>query len=713
MTWRRATLRQTTSAGRDTFGRLTETPSPTPNVTVSDGTVDAIYGNGQTSYKAAVDMDGGTSYVPTVGTANITIIGGDVTYVYGGGRALTEDSSSADCAMVTERANITITGGTVGYVSGGGLNGPATDETWSASSGQDCVIVEETVITVSGGDVENLFAGGYNGQWSYTYKIDADGALVFSNYNGTTFEEVRNTVESAVVNVEEGASITNLYLGGRSYSYVASTVANITGGSIDKLSTSGSYGYAGDVALSVSGGEITTLELVTRNYAGDIAVNVTGGSVTDFYAGMGGAYKESNCIERDYNISTVAILGDVSVTFASGTVTNAYLTTGLERAERFTCNVPLTVKTMEISTDGYTGEKTSSGNFASENDKAVWDAVIILAETAQSFKPSGSSGSDITYGSGLEGYVVALNDSGAYVLKSAIDAGIDNLAETGGTYFASLADAYEAAADGDTITLLADCSETLTVEKAVTIQCGEYLSTDSISAGEGYVLTVEGTTVTVKIYTELAITPSDTRLSGGGAVTLTVSGLPEGAEVTVTCDDEGVTVSGSGTTFTAELPNSTKTYTFTATFDGKGTHTAATASCEVSATRRASSSGGSSSSSTTYRIYTESSEGGEVSVSATRARRGTTVTITVEPEDGYELDALTVTDPDGEEIDVEQRSSTRYTFEMPRSSVTVEVAFVETEDSEESEEDSGDALSSTCFPAVWSDTVFLEKAIPI
>ena len=228
-----------------------------------------------------------------------------------------------------------------------------------------------------------------------------------------------------------------------------------------------------------------------------------------------------------------------------------------------------------------------------------------------------------------------------------------------------------------------------------------------------YVLTVEETTVTVKMDTELTITPSDTRLSGGGAATLTVSGLPEGAEVTVTCDDEEVTVSGSGTTFTAELPNSTKTYTFTATFDGNGTHTAATASCEVSATRRASSSGGSSSSSTTYRIYTESSEGGEVSVSATRARRGTTVTITVEPEDGYELDALTVTDPDGEEIDVEQRSSTRYTFEMPRSSVTVEAAFVETEDSEESEEDSGDALSSTCFPAVWSDTVFLEKAIPI
>ena len=240
MTWRRATLRQTTSAGRDTFGRLTETPSPTPNVTVSDGTVDAIYGNGQTSYKAAVEMDGGMSYVPTVGTANITITGGDVTYVYGGGRALTQDSSSADCAMVTERANITITGGTVGYVNGGGFNGP--EATWSASSGQDRVTVEEAVITVSSGDVENLFAGGCNGQWSYTYKIDADGALVFSNYNGTTFEEVRNTVESAVVNVDEGASITNLYLGGRGYSYVASTVANITGGSIDKLSTSGSYG---------------------------------------------------------------------------------------------------------------------------------------------------------------------------------------------------------------------------------------------------------------------------------------------------------------------------------------------------------------------------------------------------------------------------------------------------------------------------------------
>ena len=66
-----------------------------------------------------------------------------------------------------------------------------------------------------------------------------------------------------------------------------------------------------------------------------------------------------------------------------------------------------------------------------------------------------------------------------------------------------------------------------------------------------------------------------------------------------------------------------------------------------------------------------------MTVSPSRAIYGDTVTITVEPDEGYELDELIVTDSDGDEIDVERVSATRYTFEMPRSRVTVEATFVE------------------------------------
>lgn len=49
------------------------------------------------------------------------------------------------------------------------------------------------------------------------------------------------------------------------------------------------------------------------------------------------------------------------------------------------------------------------------------------------------------------------------------------------------------------------------------------------------------------------------------------------------------------------------------------------------------------------------------------------------PDDGYELDELIVTDANGDEVDLTRESATRYTFEMPRSRVTVEATFAEEE----------------------------------
>lgn len=89
------------------------------------------------------------------------------------------------------------------------------------------------------------------------------------------------------------------------------------------------------------------------------------------------------------------------------------------------------------------------------------------------------------------------------------------------------------------------------------------------------------------------------------------------------------------------------------------------------------SSGGSSSSSTRYTVSVEATDNGSVRVSPTRAERGDTVTITVDPDNGYELDELVVTDSDGDEISVRDRGNGKYTFTMPRSRVTVEATFAE------------------------------------
>ena len=71
--------------------------------------------------------------------------------------------------------------------------------------------------------------------------------------------------------------------------------------------------------------------------------------------------------------------------------------------------------------------------------------------------------------------------------------------------------------------------------------------------------------------------------------------------------------------------------------------------------------------------------GGEISVSPSRAAKNATVTITVKPDEGYELDKLTVTDADGETVELTQKSDTKYTFKMPASKVTVEASFAEIE----------------------------------
>lgn len=385
------------------------------NVEVNSGKVGTIYGNGETSYKSSTEMEKLHEFIPTVDTANITVNGGTVGYVYGSGRAVTQAATSADYAMLTKTANINIKGGNITCVNGGGFNSPEAN--WGETTGQDLVTVEQAVINVSGGKIANLFAGGYNGQWKYTYKLNADGELVYSNYNGTdeTTRSVRNIVENSTVNIYDGADITNLYAGSRSYAMTKNAKVNMYGGSVAVFSASGNYGYTQNSNVSVIGGEISKLELVTRNYVGDINLNVTGGNVQEFYAGTGGAYKNANCVEKEYNISTTAILGDVNISFADGTVTAAYLTTGLERAAAVTSNVPLTVKTMSLAEDsGYTGEFTQTGNFEIINEASLWNTTVLLSDEDQSLKPNGSA--DLIVLAAEDSMIAVKNDEGVYVI---------------------------------------------------------------------------------------------------------------------------------------------------------------------------------------------------------------------------------------------------------------------------------------------------------
>ena len=90
---------------------------------------------------------------------------------------------------------------------------------------------------------------------------------------------------------------------------------------------------------------------------------------------------------------------------------------------------------------------------------------------------------------------------------------------------------------------------------------------------------------------------------------------------------------------------------------------------------------GSTSSSNRYEITKPSKvENGSIKVSDSKAEKGDTVTITVTPDEGYELDKLAVYDKDGDKIDLKDKGDGKFTFEMPKGDVEIEVSFAQIED---------------------------------
>ncbi len=131
------------------------------------------------------------------------------------------------------------------------------------------------------------------------------------------------------------------------------------------------------------------------------------------------------------------------------------------------------------------------------------------------------------------------------------------------------------------------------------------------------------------------ITIPDT-LTGSGTVTLSVT-ASDGIRVSgVSCDDLSIQVTGNGDgTYSATLPNTTKTYTFTVNVSSDmGNYEGGPATCTVSVTRRSSGGGsGSSSSSTTE---TTKNSDGSTTITVTNKTTGT-VTETTKYKDGSTL----------------------------------------------------------------------------
>ena len=119
--------------------------------------------------------------------------------------------------------------------------------------------------------------------------------------------------------------------------------------------------------------------------------------------------------------------------------------------------------------------------------------------------------------------------------------------------------------------------------------------------------------------------------------------------------DANTNFSMSGDTRTIKVKNGTES-NLTVTINGeKHENVKANESFEVKYARPSS---GGGSSSTTYAVNVEKAKHGSVDSNRSRASSGTTVTLTVQPDNGYELDELTVTDKNGNGLKLTKKSDT-------------------------------------------------------
>lgn len=213
---------------------------------------------------------------------------------------------------------------------------------------------------------------------------------------------------------------------------------------------------------------------------------------------------------------------------------------------------------------------------------------------------------------------------------------------------------------------------------------GTKLDSAPVNAGD-YWVTINGESENKAVYAsitksftvtpaQLVIKADDQSIRVGSTLpkyTYTVTGLVSGetlrTEPTLTCDADGQTAG---------------TYTIKASgADAGANYTVSYVDGTLTVSKRSSGGGGSGSSSGDYIVSVDSDKHGTVTVSPKRADKGDTVTITVKPDKGYELDELTVTDKSGDKITLTEKADNKFTFKMPDSKVTVEASFkqVETE----------------------------------
>ena len=224
--------------------------------------------------------------------------------------------------------------------------------------------------------------------------------------------------------------------------------------------------------------------------------------------------------------------------------------------------------------------------------------------------------------------------------------------------------------------------ETRTVEQTITLPVSvfRFCGYDAVQA-----VVYDGDGLLMEASDEVFVTmdePLNLTLNGGSAMQLASGGtqkaqvtydatifMSEEIQVVYSVDDPAVAMVDNEGNVTG-LSDGTTTLTATLLPSGR------TVSVPVTVTGSGGGSGGRGSSAAANPVnLPDSIANGSASSSASQARSGQTVTITVKPDEGYQASGVTVTDKSGSAVPVTDNGDGTYSFTMPASAVSVVPAF--------------------------------------
>lgn len=635
-----------------------------------------ISGGKITGDVAAVNYDGGSAKPQVEVTGNAEITGELKTSNYDKGAYTTKKND--------ETAKITVSGGKFATTPAEEYIDPSAE--FDATTGTVSAIpAEQAVVSVGAKNYKTLAAAIDAAQTGDTVVLKQDvtesvtvsaGKDITLNLAGKSIQSSANAVTvSGKLTVKDSTATTEPEVNGDTVTYTSGKITGanlglcainggeiiLESGSVESTGNMGVYaqgnftpgGAAQNSKITVKGGYILAQECAASAQGNGATLDIQGGVLQSkdnaVISGNGSKTDKKDCGGTIMNISGGTMIGGIQ--------SAGYIACGVYHPQQGTLNITggkfqitngvgVLVRAGSANITGGEIVTTGSVNGKVGDSQIVEGCFGVVYDTVSKY-PGAADADKIAVGGDTK--IVTDNGNAPIKMRRPESSAENKIGVTGGTFSGP-------------------------VEK-------EYLS------GLKAELKANSGDAPYSYYTDVEAAKDAAKKLGGGTVTDLNAANTKKFTVTLKFEDgatadQTLSVAENGTVI---LPTPTRSGSYAFRYWTDGTTTYA-AGAEYTVTKEAtltavwsytgsSSSSSSGSNSSRYTVSAPSAANGSVSVTPSSASKGTTVTITVKPDDGYELDKLTVTDKDGNRLSLSDKGNGKYTFTMPSGKVSVEASF--------------------------------------